>query len=210
MVEIKESSFLFTRGAVCFALNCISPNLKRKPNIVAIECRFEIGRISVARACEIKIVRPDLYGTPCISTQIERQCSITFQEFQYFWTKGPKFAQFCLIAFWLKSTISVVSSFLQHFDFRIISKKRDFENRFSLYSKISFIRGPPAFSKVAIPLCRTLSLSQFSIKAMSLSLQSLSSIENHSINMKVNNSKLKSGHHQKLFLCHIFSFPFRQ
>ena len=87
----------------------------------------------------------------------------------------------------------------KYFFFRIISKKGDFENRFSLYSKISFIRGPPAFSKVAIPLCRTLSLSQFSIKAMSLSLQSLSSIEIHSINMKVNNSKSRSGHHQILY-----------
>ena len=37
--------------------------------IVAKECSFEIGRISVMRAYEIKRVRPNIYGGPC-STQL--------------------------------------------------------------------------------------------------------------------------------------------
>ena len=39
--------------------------LKRKLCIVANECIFEIGRISVLRPCVIKRVRLDLYGPPC-------------------------------------------------------------------------------------------------------------------------------------------------
>ena len=30
-----------------------------------VECNFEIGMFSVGRTCEIKKVRPDLYGSPC-------------------------------------------------------------------------------------------------------------------------------------------------
>ena len=40
--------------------------LKRKLCTVANECSFEIGRITVLRACVIKRVRLDLYGTPCM------------------------------------------------------------------------------------------------------------------------------------------------
>ena len=39
--------------------------LKRKPNIVANECSFEIGKISNMKACMVKVVRPILSGTPC-------------------------------------------------------------------------------------------------------------------------------------------------
>ena len=39
--------------------------LKRKLCIVENELSFEIGSISVMRACVIKRVRPILYGTPC-------------------------------------------------------------------------------------------------------------------------------------------------
>ena len=39
--------------------------LKRKPCIVANEWSLLIGRISVLRACYIRIVRPDPYGSPC-------------------------------------------------------------------------------------------------------------------------------------------------
>ena len=40
--------------------------LKRKLSIVANECSFEIGRISIMRACEIKRVTTNLYGSPCM------------------------------------------------------------------------------------------------------------------------------------------------
>ena len=40
--------------------------LKRKLCIVANECSFEIRRISIIRACEIKRVHPNLYGVSCI------------------------------------------------------------------------------------------------------------------------------------------------
>ena len=40
--------------------------LKRKLCIVENELSFEIGRISFRRACEIKRVRLDLYGSPCM------------------------------------------------------------------------------------------------------------------------------------------------
>ena len=40
-------------------------NLKSKLCRVANKLSFEIGRISVMRACETKRVRLDLYGTPC-------------------------------------------------------------------------------------------------------------------------------------------------
>ena len=39
--------------------------LKIKLCKIANDCSFEIGRISVMRACEIKRVRADLYGSPC-------------------------------------------------------------------------------------------------------------------------------------------------
>ena len=41
--------------------------LKRKLCIVANECSFDTGRISVMRARVIKRVRPILYGAPCIT-----------------------------------------------------------------------------------------------------------------------------------------------
>ena len=41
--------------------------LKRKLCIVANEFSFEIGRISVMRACVLYRARPILYGTPCNS-----------------------------------------------------------------------------------------------------------------------------------------------
>ena len=40
--------------------------LKRKPYTVLNECTFDIGWISVIRACENRIVRPDLYGSSCM------------------------------------------------------------------------------------------------------------------------------------------------
>ena len=39
--------------------------LKRKPYIVVNEYSFEIESISFMRVGEMKIVRLDLYGTPC-------------------------------------------------------------------------------------------------------------------------------------------------
>ena len=44
--------------------------LKRKLCVVANECSFEIGRISVIRACEIKRVRPNIYGGPCSTLKL--------------------------------------------------------------------------------------------------------------------------------------------
>ena len=41
--------------------------LKRKLCIAANELSFEIGSISVMRACEIKRMRPNIYGGPCNS-----------------------------------------------------------------------------------------------------------------------------------------------
>ena len=41
--------------------------LKRKLCIIANEFSFEIGKISLMRACTIKRVRPNLYGAPCNS-----------------------------------------------------------------------------------------------------------------------------------------------
>ena len=43
--------------------------LKRKPYIVVNDFSFEIGRISVMRVCEIRIVRPILYGSPCTKSK---------------------------------------------------------------------------------------------------------------------------------------------
>ena len=39
--------------------------LKRKLCTIANECRFEIGRIAIIRACVIERMRPILYGAPC-------------------------------------------------------------------------------------------------------------------------------------------------
>ena len=43
--------------------------LKRKLYIVVNECSFELGSISFMRAGVIKIVRLDLYGTPCAASK---------------------------------------------------------------------------------------------------------------------------------------------
>ena len=58
--NFEDSPFLsqFTQKRVLY--------LKRKLCVVANECSFEIGRISIMRAFEIKRVRADLYGSPCI------------------------------------------------------------------------------------------------------------------------------------------------
>ena len=45
--------------------------LKREPYIVANKCSFEIGRTSVMRASEMKIVHPILYGSPCIQGDLD-------------------------------------------------------------------------------------------------------------------------------------------
>ena len=46
-----------------------SYTLQKEALHVAKECSFEIGRISVMRAYEIKRVRADLYGSPCTKTK---------------------------------------------------------------------------------------------------------------------------------------------
>ena len=48
--------------------------LKRMLCIIVSELSFEIGRISVMRACETKRVALDLYGTPC--TAIAKSCRV--------------------------------------------------------------------------------------------------------------------------------------
>ena len=52
--------------------------LKRKLCIVANECSFEIGRISVMRVREIKRVHPNLYGAPC-TIKDEVICTCSYQ-----------------------------------------------------------------------------------------------------------------------------------
>ena len=47
---------------------------------MANECTFEIGRIFVMRACENRIVRLDLYGSPCTCPVIEAIAGLEFED----------------------------------------------------------------------------------------------------------------------------------
>ena len=66
--------------------------LKRKLCIVVNECSFEIGRISVTRFCEIKIVapvRPVIYGAPCnLITQISNFHNLNHHTLNSHWKQS--------------------------------------------------------------------------------------------------------------------------
>ena len=66
--------------------------LKRKLCIVENDLSFEIGRISVMRACETKRLWLVLYGTPCIFSVSWCQCILVWP--QNFWVLGISIFEF--------------------------------------------------------------------------------------------------------------------